>query len=248
MKTISGFITLMILMQAPVFAQETIPEGNEILMEIDRNLTPESFESYRKIINIEPDGTSKEFVLYAIKKGNDKMVTTFLSPKTEEGRSTLRLGENMWLFIPSVGKPVRITSLQSVIGGIFNNSDIMQLDYSAEYNVIEMEEEEGQTRLVLKAKTGAVAYDKLIMWIDKEHVTPTKVECRTASGMLIKTLYFKEIKDFSDGIVRPAVTETDSPLHQNYKSIMLFAKMEKRDVDDEIFTINNMHKIKDLRK
>ncbi len=33
---------------------------------------------------------------------------------------------------------MRITSLQSVIGGIFNNSDIMQLDYTAEYDVTKM--------------------------------------------------------------------------------------------------------------
>jgi len=248
MKKTLGIIILVAAMSASIYAQDMIPEGNKILSDIDRNLTPEAFESYRKIINIEPDGTSKEFVMYAVKKGNDKMVTTFLAPKTEEGRSTLRLDENMWLFIPNVGKPVRITSLQSVIGGIFNNSDIMQLDYSAEYNVIEMDEDEGRTRLTLKAKTRMVAYDKLVMWVDKEHVTPTKVECRSVSDMLIKTLYFKDIKDFGGGLVRPTVTETDSPLQKGYKSVMIFAKIEKREVDDETFTVNNMHKIKDLRK
>ncbi len=30
--------------------------GDEILEKVDRNLMPESFESYRKLINIEPDG------------------------------------------------------------------------------------------------------------------------------------------------------------------------------------------------
>ena len=248
MKKIVGIIISVAAMSVCICAQDTIPEGNKILSDIDRNLTPEAFESYRKIINIEPDGTSKEFVMYAVKKGNDKMVTTFLAPKTEEGRSTLRLDENMWLFIPNVGKPIRITSLQSVIGGIFNNSDIMRLDYSAEYNVIEMNEDKGQTKLTLKAKTRTVAYDKLIMWVDKEHITPTKVECRSVSDMLIKTLYFKDIKDFGNGLVRPAVTETDSPLQKGYKSVMIFAKIEKREVDDEMFTVNNMHKIKDLRK
>jgi hypothetical protein len=65
--------------------------------------------------------------------------------------------------------------------------------------------------------------------------------------MLIKTLYFKEIKDFGDGIVRPAVTETDSPLHKGYKSIMIFAKMKKRDLADEVFTLNYMSRVGDLR-
>jgi len=29
-------------------------DGNEILLQVDRNLQPESYEMYRKLINIEP--------------------------------------------------------------------------------------------------------------------------------------------------------------------------------------------------
>lgn len=96
-------------------------DGNELLKKVDRNLQPESYEMYRKLINIEPNGSRKEFVLYTVKKGQDKMVALFLDPPSEKGRATLRLGDNMWLYIPNVGKPLRITSLQSVVGGIFNN-------------------------------------------------------------------------------------------------------------------------------
>ncbi|MCD6329206.1 MAG: outer membrane lipoprotein-sorting protein [Candidatus Cloacimonetes bacterium] len=231
-----------------LFAQEISEAGNKLLKEIDRNLTPESFESLKKIINIEPNGTEKEFVLFVLKKGNDKMVTTFLSPKSEVGRSTLRLDENMWLYIPNVGKPMRITSLQSVIGGIFNNSDIMQLDYTSEYDVIEMVDEEGEKVLTLQAKTFNVAYDQLKMWVNVEHKTPSKIECYTPSGMLIKTLHFKEIKDFGNGIIRPSVLETDSPLHKDYKAVMIYANIKPRKIDDEVFTLNYMDKIKDLRE
>ncbi len=73
----------------------------------------------------------KEFLLYQIKKDKDKIVSLFLQPDSEKGRSTLRLDENMWLYLPEVGKPIRITSMQSVVGGVFNNSDIMQLDFSS---------------------------------------------------------------------------------------------------------------------
>ena len=110
-------------------------DGLDILKKVDRNLEPESYESYRKLINIEPDGKKKEFVIYSAKKGKDQMATLFLSPTTDKGRTTLRQGDNMWLYIPNVGKPVRITSMQSVVGGVFNNADIMRLDYAVEYDV-----------------------------------------------------------------------------------------------------------------
>ena len=136
-------------------------DGVAILKQVDKNLQPESFESYRKLINIEPSGAKREFLLFTVKKGNDKIVSLFLSPASEKGRATLRLGDNMWLYIPNVVKPVRITSLQSVVGGVFNNADIMRLDYNVEYDVQNIEDNKSEYVLDLKAKTGAVAYDKL---------------------------------------------------------------------------------------
>jgi len=48
-------------------------DGNEVLRKVDERMQPASYEMYRKLINVEPDGTRKEFVLYTIKKGQDKM-------------------------------------------------------------------------------------------------------------------------------------------------------------------------------
>jgi outer membrane lipoprotein-sorting protein len=238
-------IMLVVLVMAiPAYAVD----GTQLLKQIDRNLNPESYEMYRRLINVEPDGRKKEYTLFSVKKGVDKVVALFLAPASEKGRSTLRLGDNMWLYIPNVGKPVRITSLQSVVGGVFNNSDILQLDYAAEYDVEKVEEMGNEYLLHLKAKTKTVAYDRLKLWADKNRKLPTKIECRTEADMLIKTLYFKEIKDFGGGIVRPSVMETDSPLYKGYKSIMLYANIKQRDFKDEVFTLTFMPNIESLRK
>ncbi len=236
-------VSIVLLQAVAVFALD----GNEILTQVDRNLQPETYEMYRKLINIEPDGSKKEFVLYSVKKGSDKMVALFLSPASEKGRSTLRLGDNMWLYIPNVGKPIRITSLQSVVGGVFNNSDILRLDYSTEYSVAGVEEQDGTYVLDLKAKTNSVAYDRLKMQVDSKAMVPSEIECYAASGMLIKTLYYKEMKDFGDGLNRPSVLETDSPLYKGYKSVMIYAKIEKKELADEVFTLNYLSKVEELR-
>ena len=222
-------------------------DGGAILKQVDKNLQPESFESYRKLINIEPNGAKREFLLYTLKKGNDKIVSLFLSPASEKGRATLRLGDNMWLYIPNVGKPVRITSLQSVVGGVFNNADIMRLDYNVEYDVQNTADERSEYVLDLKAKTGTVAYDKLKMWVDKKTVVPTKIECYAATGLLIKTLYFKERKPFDEGVLRPSVIETDSPLYKDYQSILVYAGVKRRTVADEVFTLEFLPRIETLR-
>lgn len=221
--------------------------GQEILLKVDRNLQPSSYEMYRKLINIEPDGNKKEFVLYTIKKDQDKMVALFLDPTSEKGRSTLRLGDNMWLYIPNVGKPLRITSLQSVVGGVFNNSDILRLDYSVEYDAKSYVTEKENYVLELKAKNNTVAYDRIKMWVDKKNIVPTKIEAYASSGLLIKTLHYSKITNFGNGVVRPAMLQTDSPLYKNYKSVMLFSKITKRKFADEVFTLNYLSRVESLR-
>ncbi len=229
-------------------ANENPPTGEELLRAVDRNLNPESYESYRKLINVEPDGRRKEYVLFTAKKG-DKLIALFLDPPSEKGRATLRLGDNMWLYIPGVGRPLRITSLQSVVGGVFNNADILNLDYGTEYAVERLSVVDEEPYLLeLKARTGAVAYDRLRMRIDRETLLPTEIEAYAASGLLIKTLRFKDIKDFGNGIRRPTVMETDSPLYKGYKSVMIFANVGARAFPDEVFTVDYLPRAAELRR
>ena len=222
-------------------------KANEILKKVDETLMPVSYESYRKLINEEPDGSKKEFVFFTVKKDKDKVAMLYVSPASEKGRATLRLGDNMWLYIPNVGRPIRITSMQSVVGGVFNNADIMRLDYSVEYDAAILEQNESEYILNLKAKTQTVAYDNLKMWVDKKNTMLTKVECYTASGTLIKTLEFKNVKDFGDGIKRPAVIETSSPLYKGYRSLMIYSKMKLKDFPDEVFTLDYLSRLGELR-
>lgn len=243
-RSLSTLFLAAALLPAVAFALD----GKALLEKVDRNLEPESYEMTRKLINEEPDGRRKEFILYSVKKGRDQVAALFLAPASDKGRSTLRQGDNMWLYIPGVGKPVRITSLQSVTGGVFNNADILRVDYAAEYDVGSAREEGETYRLDLKAKSGAVAYDRLLMTVDKKTVLPTRIEAYAASGLLIKTLHFKEVKDFGGGIRRPSVIETDSPLQKGYKSVMLYATVKKRELADEVFTLNFMARLEELRK
>ena len=236
-------ILLLLAVGGPAFGLD----GDAILATVDRNLAPDAYEMYRKLINVEPDGSRKEFVLYTAKKGRESMVALFLDPPSDLGRTTLRLGDNMWLYIPDVGKPLRITSLQSVVGGIFNNSDLMRLEFSTEYLVQGVEEAADEYVLDLKARTGAVAYDRLKMRVDRELLLPTVIEAYASSGLLIKTLRYRKNKDFGNGIVRPSVLETESPLYKGYKAVMLFAKIQPRDFADEVFSLNFMPRVNELR-
>lgn len=248
----SAFLKMIVLLCSILQGFPLAPSGDEqsqeLLRQLDRNLSPESFEAYRKLINIEPDGRKKEYVLFTVKKGQDKVAALFLSPASEKGRSTLRLGDNMWLYIPNVARPIRITSLQSVVGGVFNNADILRLDYALEYRVIKTEGNHGTIILHCKARTHAVAYDRLKILVDKKKLVPVRIDCMTEAEMIIKRLHFKQIKNFGGGIVRPSVIETESPLYKGYKSVMIFANIKKRRFRDEVFSLTFLPRLDSLRR
>lgn len=220
--------------------------AGDLLQKIDARLQPFAYESYRKLINIESDGTKKEFVMYMVKKDKDKVASLFLSPASDKGRSTLRLGENMWLFIPGIAKPLRIASMQSVTGGVFNNADIMRLDFSVEYAISKQEEDETTYQLELTARHEGVTYERLQMRVNKETLFPESIDCM-AGGIVLKTIRYLKPKDFGDGIVRPSVLETTSQLQKGYKSLIIFGKIKKRDFDDAVFTLENLSKLDDIR-
>lgn len=220
--------------------------ASDLLHQIDARLQPFSYESYRKLINIESDGTQKEFVMYMVKKDKDKVASLFLSPASDKGRSTLRLGENMWLFIPGIAKPLRIASMQSVTGGVFNNADIMRLDFSVEYTITKQTEDGVNYHLELSARDESVTYENIRMVVDKKSLFPQSIDC-LAGGIVLKTIRYLKPKDFGDGIVRPSVLETTSQLQKGYKSLMVFGKINKREFDDAVFTLENLSKLDDIR-
>jgi outer membrane lipoprotein-sorting protein len=222
-------------------------DGVAILRQVDANMWPDSYEMYRKLINVDSDGSRREYVMYTVKKGRDKVVNLFLAPAEELGRVMLRVGDTMWLQFPDVPQALRVSGMQSVVGGIFNNWDLMRSSFSLEYEVESSEEEPGAYALSLKALSKWAVYDRLKLWVDKQHMLPQKLEVLTPTGVLIKTLTFNNIKDFGDGVVRPSVVETESPLWPGVKAVMLFAEIRKREFADEVFTVNYMPRIGDLR-
>jgi hypothetical protein len=66
--------------------------------------------------------------------------------------------------------------------------------------------------------------------------------------MVIKTLHFRDIKDFGGGIVRPSTVETDSPLYRGYKSSMVFVRLNARAVPAEVFTLTFMPNLESIRR
>ena len=58
-------------------------DGVALLRQVDRRLTPPSYEAYKRLINVEPNGRTREYMLYQIADGREKVAALFVSPASD---------------------------------------------------------------------------------------------------------------------------------------------------------------------
>lgn len=129
-------------------------------------------------------------------QGDEKSFTEYLAPAREKGTKMLKVGDKLWIYYPRADRVVNISGhmlRRSVMGSDMSYEDMMERHSTEEtYNaVIEAEEKVGDRmtyRILLTAKVNDVAYQKVVVWIDKTRYIALKQELYAASGKLLKRL------------------------------------------------------------
>jgi len=203
MKIVKLNLIIILALTVLSFAQT----GTEILEKVDDNTVVTSW-NYRARMTISLSGTirEKEFIGYAI--GKESAYMEFTSPARDKGTRFLKLGDEMWMYIPAVERATKIAGhmlRQSMMGSDFSYDDIVENRrlielYDAE--LLGTEEIDGKECYVLKltAKVPETTYYGRKMWVDKEIHAAIKVELYAKSGKLLKevtTTEFISIRDYS---------------------------------------------------
>ncbi|UCD04866.1 MAG: outer membrane lipoprotein-sorting protein, partial [candidate division WOR-3 bacterium] len=124
MKSIKLHVVFMLVFTVLSFAQT----GTEILQKVDNNTVVTSWY-YRAKMTISLGGTirEKEFTGYAI--GKESAYMEFTSPARDKGTRFLKLGDEMWMYIPTVERATKIAGhmlRQSMMGSDFSYDDIVE--------------------------------------------------------------------------------------------------------------------------
>ena len=189
MKSIKLHVVLLLVLTVLSFAQT----GAEILEKVDDNTVVTSWH-YRAKMTISLGGTirEKEFLGYAI--GKESAYMEFTSPARDKGTRFLKLGDEMWMYIPTVERATKIAGhmlRQSMMGSDFSYDDIVENRRLVELYDAELtgtEEIDGKECYVLQltAKVPETNYYLRKMWVDKDIHAAVKVELFAKSGKLLK--------------------------------------------------------------
>ncbi len=209
--------------------------ADEIVETMDKNLMFDEGEMLMSILDYKEGKLYKTLKAKIYYKKDKGTLMEFLEPAREKGKKILLVKDNMWLFVPSVSKPLRLSAKDSFMGTSFTNRDLMDYDLKNDYKAKILKETDKHYKLELTATNKNVSYPKVIVDVDKRHILPTKEELYTLSGDLIKIIEFSEPKDFS-GKIRPSVITVIDMLNQkNYTKVVL-ENLQQKQIKDIIFS------------
>ena len=189
--------------------------GEEIINKVDANMTYPSarFES-KMVIYVNDQVREKRMVSYA--EGRDKSFAEFTYPPRDKGVKYLKIEDNMWMYLPSVDKIIKIAGhmlRQSMMGSDFSYEDALESDKLLEkYDITLATQEtiyikfkkgtEEVTKgrpcyvLDLDARVKEVTYWKRRVWVDRETFVPVKEELFAKSGKKLKEMVMGNVEVF----------------------------------------------------
>lgn len=207
MRTSVQFLLVAVVVSLASVAQAADPTALEIVRKYDQVMGPENFEAVSQMVAHRDDDTERSYKMKYLKAGKEKFRLWFQEPAAVRGQELLRQGENSWLYMPQLKRSVRLANRDSFQGGDFNNADVLRVNYEADYNATLAADTEGvpdSYLLELKAKTKDAAYDRIKLWVRKADILPIKSEYYTESGKMLRAAEFSDVKEFGNGLKRPA--------------------------------------------
>jgi outer membrane lipoprotein-sorting protein len=237
--------TSLALMSTPAAAQEAAapavddPKARQIVEEADRIRFPgEGFQVDVAIVTTGKDKDPDERKYRVLSKGNDNTVVMVTEPASERGQIMLMKGRELWIFLPSVSQPVRLSLAQRLTGQVANG-DLARANFAGDYNprLVRTETVDGEKYNVLEltAVDRGVTYQRVMYWVREAGSAPHKAEFYSASNRLLKTCIYEKYERVL-GKLRPTRLVMDDALRAGEQSVLEYAAMKLRDLPDKVFT------------
>jgi hypothetical protein len=194
-----------------------------------------------------PDFT-RELKLRALTSGGERALVEILEPVKETGIASLRVGVQMWNYLPKSDQTVRVPPsmmLQSWMGSDFTNDDLVKAsslvrDYRHRL-VSGAKGPPGSVLVLCVPKPGApVVWGKILHWARRADSLPLRQEYYDEQGKLVRTLVFSAFRKMDDRVIptRIRVAKADAP---GETTVVEYRRtLYDRRIPNEIFNRNRL--------
>jgi outer membrane lipoprotein-sorting protein len=213
--------------------------AKSIVEKADQIRFPQEDFEVEVAITTRADGQVTDSRKYRVmSKGNENTIALVTEPASDRGQALLMRGRDLWIFLPNVSQPVRLSLSQRLTGQVANG-DIARANFSGDYNprVVRTEKIDGDDYFVLElaAVDRGVTYNKVLYWVKQSNAYPLKAEFYSLSDRLLKTARYEDFKPLA-GRARPTRIVMQDALRKGEESVLEYSDMKLRELPDKMFT------------
>jgi outer membrane lipoprotein-sorting protein len=213
------------------------PTAGELLARADAILAPERFESDLTLIISRANGEEFSVAMHMFKSGDDLCRIRVLAPSVDRGSEVLRNGEEMWNYVPSMKRAVKVSSTEAFHAGDFSNSDLLRTSLSKDYTATLGQTTDDAYQLVLTAKSDRAAFGSIKYLMRKKDAMPLSQTFYTPSGSLIRTLEFFDPKRFGNHVYPTRMVMWSAATPKQHSELRVNAFSVKPDMSSGLFQV-----------
>ncbi len=182
---------------------------------------------------------------------NKKVFVRILEPAKDKDIAFLRIDYNLWNYLPSVEKVMKIPPsmmLQPWMGSDFSNDDLVkESSYIDDYDHAIVGEETIDGSKVFKIAlvphpNAPVVWGKVFYWVREKDDLPVRQQFIDEGGTVIKDLIYSDFKVL-DGVLLPTHWEMTPVQKTGQRTVLVLKSIDfdpRPPLEDSIFTEKNL--------
>lgn len=227
-------------------ASEEAELAQSILEKADQIRFPrESFQVDVNINTTAPDKPDDRRKYQVLSKGNENSIVMTTEPASERGQILLMKGRDLWIFMPEISQPIRLSMSQRLTGQVANG-DLARANFAGDYNatILRTDTIDGDKYHVLEliGVDRSVTYHKVLYWVRQSDFWPYRAEFYSLSDRLLKTARYDNFQMIL-GKKRPTRLVMTDAMRTGEESVLEYTEMKLRDLPDKIFTKDYLKKL-----
>ena len=223
-------------------------DANALLDKVDDLYRGDSSEGKMSMVIVTENWT-RSLVAEMASKGKDNTFIRILEPKKERGTTTLRVGKDIWNYLPKVDRVIKLpSSMMSVswMGSHVTNNDLVRESrFADDFNcTISFEgEKDGQDVIdidCLPLEDAAVEWGKVGLTLDAAKELPLEVRYYDEDLGLARTITYSNIK-LVDGKEMPTTMTVVPEDEPEESTTVTYDEMTFNvDIADDFFSIRRL--------
>jgi outer membrane lipoprotein-sorting protein len=209
----------------------------------DLMAAPKDREAKVKMVLTDKSGNEKVREAVLIQKGRYMKLYRYTMPEKQAGIATLSLPDDkMWMYMPAFGKPIKISLLsksQAFTGTDFSYEDMTGTSFGERFTPGIVENPDASIyQLELMPKSMKSRYSKIIVYLNREHRYPEKMEYFDDNKEYFKHAVYSYVKQGKYWYAKEVVMTDIKKEHST--SIFLNDMKFDQGISDEVFSVENL--------